>query len=122
MKPFYVTAEYVDKYGGQVGRAQEDARDGKHYAESNGEISVGEQGWLALLGDAHKTIMHALERELDGLAESCSTGSAALHQAAAYYAHTDKATAERLDATLTDHNDRDAYTAAHYRDGKWVAS
>jgi uncharacterized protein YukE len=118
---FYVNAEYVDKFGDQVRRASDDARDGKDYLERCGEISVSEQGWLAQLGDAHKMIQDTIARELDGLAEACSGGSHSLSQAAAYYRHTDADAAGTFDTTLHNYADRDDYTSRHYNDaGGWV--
>lgn len=117
MKQFSVRAPYVAAYGRQVGRAAQDALEAKRYAESNGEISAGEQGWLALLGDTHAMILDAVGKEIDGLAEACRSGAQALANTAAYYTHTDEAAAAKLDGTLTGYNDREGYFTSHYGQG-----
>jgi len=120
LKQFSVDAQYVAAYGRQVERAAQDALDAKRYAQSNGEISAGEQGWLALLGDTHKMIVDAVRKEIDGLAEACRSGAEALKSSAAYYTHTDEASAAKLDATLTGYNDRESYFTSHYGEtGAW---
>lgn len=118
---FQTTPEYIDKYGVQVGRAAEYARDAKEYIERSAEISSGEQGWLGLLGDAHRMITEAIGKELDGLAEAGTGGGNALRRAAGYYTHTDNASAQKLDATYENkYYGRDQYMSDHYRDGEWV--
>ncbi|MEV6930822.1 hypothetical protein AB0M46_40910 [Dactylosporangium sp. NPDC051485] len=119
MQRFSVHAEYVGRYGDLLDRAKEATRDAKEYAEANGEISGGEQGWLALLGNAHETIMNALRAELDGLRDACAGGASALHRAAGYYGHTDQTAAADFDGKLDQYNDREDYTLSHYDNGRW---
>jgi hypothetical protein len=122
MKQFSVHADCVAGYGKQVARAHQDAVNGNEYTAANGEIGAGEQGWLALLGDAHKMIIEAVSAEIDGLAEACASGAAGLSAAAAHYRKTDEHAAAELDATLTGYHDREAYFTSHYdRNGAWEA-
>jgi hypothetical protein len=106
---FRVVPDDLDGYARQLGRARDDAETAQRYLKEHGEMSSGEQGWLALLGDTHKSIVAAVDRELAALDTLTAGASRELANAAGYYRKTDEKSASRSDDAY-----RPMFTRADY--------
>jgi hypothetical protein len=104
-----VVPDDIDGYAKQLGRATEDADAAQRYLKEHGEMSKSEQGWLALLGDMHKSIVEAVDRELAALGSLTGGASRELGNAAGYYRKTDENSASRSDDAY-----RPMFTRADY--------
>ncbi|MGW0732096.1 hypothetical protein [Streptomyces sp. NPDC002851] len=99
--PFDVEPSDLRGFGKQVGRAAEDAREAKKYAKTHGD-AVGDkssEGLILHLTELHPTAVERVDAVLDRVGKLLDSGSSELARSAGHYEKTDRAEAERQDAT-----------------------
>lgn len=99
--PFDVEPADLRGFGKLVGRAAEDAREAKKYAKTHGD-AIGDkspEGLILQLTELHPSAVDRVDAVLDRVGKLLESGSTELDRSAAHYEKTDRAEAERQDAT-----------------------
>ncbi|MFI1739662.1 hypothetical protein [Streptomyces sioyaensis] len=97
---FDVRPEDLEGFGRQVGRAAQDAEQGKDYIHKFGDMGTfGGQGLILWMTDLHPQAMDSVDSVLKRMSSLLDASAKELHKSAGFYRQTDHDQAAKMDGT-----------------------